>query len=278
MSEEFKYGDIVRITGTGHFYTGQFGKVTHVGQPGGARLELRLRDNTICYASDSHVTKQSLPEVGDLVRVLASGRWQAQEGHVEAIDKNGFVVVDLEHDYDRPVFDPLKIEIIERLPAKPFRVSGQPIDAKDVKIGDKISVTTHDNQSSDVKRVTTLIATVGKIVPRGFNGQTLTFQTTGGSEFFSESISKREIILLESIEEDAIYKALSALGPGSVIVFANKPGEAETDMAIKQYFEDLWHLVDGSKDRKPRTVGLVNIIKKKGVPFSVIRQFEKKED
>jgi hypothetical protein len=275
MSEEFNIGDIVKITGQGHFFLGNIGKITHIGTPGGSHYEIVLRDRNVCYASALTITKVPRPEVGDLVRVTGSGRWQAQEGNVIGVDdETGLVSVDLEHDWEKPVFAPESLDIIEKVPPLPKREVGQPVKAKDVRVGDKVSVKTIDDRC-DILRETSLTATVGKIVTRGVGNKVITFQTSSGTEFYSDEGLPKEIVLLEGIESDLFYRALSALGPGSVIVFASKPGEPETNMAIKQHFEDVWHVVDGSKDRKPRTVGLVNILRKKGVPFSVLRMLSK---
>jgi hypothetical protein len=212
-----------------------------------------------------------VPEVGDLVRVIKGGRWGAQEGHITSKDKFGMLTVDLEYDYDAPIFDPRYLEVIEKAKPLPVRIEGQPIKPEAIKRGDKISVViTVDNE---IKKTTILEAVVDKIVPKGFNGQHFAFQTRTGSTIHNtEYLSSAVISLVADIDKDLDFAALAEIKTGEIIGFPDEEGGPEINIAIKKEYADQWHLILGEKSAKSgTTVGLVNLLKKKNVTFSIIR-------
>lgn len=272
MGDQFNIGDIVKIKEGGvHFYAGQRGRVTHVGLPGGSRLEIKMRDNTITYASESEVTVLPKPEVGDLVKVLSSGRWQAQEGHISEIIGDRIFIDDLEHDWNRPEFRSLFIEIIEKVKPLPVRIEGKPIKPEAIKRGDKISIVSVED-SSEVKKTTILEATVDKIVKKGFNGQHFEFQTRTGFKIHNtEYLSTAVISLVSDIDKDVDFHALSLIKPNEIIGFPDEEGGIEINIAVK-LDSGYWSVMLGAKKSKNmETAGLVAILKKKNVTFSIIR-------
>lgn len=272
MGDQFNIGDIIRIMSKTHFYRGQRGIITHVGSPGGgSRLEIKVMDGTVTYVRDDEAVIQPKPEVGDLVRVLHSGRWQAHEGNITKTLANGKLFVDLEHEWNAPEFDPLFLEVIEKVKPKPARIEGQPIKPEAIKRGDKISVvSTEDNE---IKRTTILEAVVDKIIQKGFYGQHFEFQTRTGSKIYNNEVTNSAVIsLVADIDKDLDFAALAEIKTGEIIGFPDEEGGPEINIAIKKEYADQWHLILGEKSAKSgTTVGLVNLLKKKNVTFSIIR-------
>jgi hypothetical protein len=220
------------------------------------------------YFSDHELEALPVPEVGDLVRVTKFGRWQAQEGHITSVDSNRFYV-DLEYDWNRPEFKAEDLEVVEKIKPKPVRIEGKPIKPEDVRRGDTISVVTTEDK--DVKRTIIIEATVDKIVPKS-SGSVLHFQTRSGAHIHTaDNFNKAVISLVKSIESDLDFQNLSKHKTGDIIGFANEEGEPETNIAVKQD-GDMWSVLEDTKYKNVATVGLVNILKKKNVTFSVIRE------
>lgn len=235
------------------------GKNNHVGFDGGGDA----------WFADHELEELPVPEVGDLVRVTKTGRWGAQEGHVTSKDQFGMLTVDLEYEYDAPIFEPRYLEIIEKVKPLPVRIEGQPIKPEAIKRGDKISVvSTEDNE---IKKTTILEAVVDKIVPKGFNGQHFAFQTrTGATIHNTEYVSSAVISLVADIDKDLEFAALSKIKPNEIIGFPDEEGGVEVNIAVRQ--ERDWSVLLGAKKSKNmETAGLVAILKKKNVTFSIIR-------
>lgn len=271
MGDKFNIGDIIRIESAAHFYAGQRGIITHVGTNGGARLEIKVLDGSITYVRDDEATVLPKPEVGDLVRVLHSGRWQAQEGNITKTLTNGKLFVDLEHEWNVPEFDPLFLEVIEKVKPLPVRIEGKPIKPEDIKRGDKISVVL--TVDGEIKTTTITEAVVDKIVKKGFYGADFEFQTRTGKKIhstYSDSVSV--INLVSDIDKDVDFHALSLIKPNEIIGFPDEEGGLEVNIAVKKEYADSWTILLGEKTAKnATTVGLVNILKKKNVTFSIIR-------
>lgn len=259
----------VKIMRSG-IYTDRLGVVT-------ARLDMgirrvRLDDGTLITLHIDFLKESSpLPGKGALVRVTASGRYQAQEGHVLSDNGDGTYTVDLNSGIERqPTFEHYQLEVIEKLP--PARSAGKTIMPDNIKVGDKISVT-RKSMIGEMESVATVSGYVGKIVPKS-HGEYHDFQTRAGTHIFYSSDKDCTVLLLEDIDEDALYKALSNLGPGSVVTFRDDDPDVETNLAIKQTFEDRWKLA-GKKDNSPTTISLVGLIRKEGGAFSVLRELPK---
>lgn len=222
------------------------------------------------WFSDDELDALPVPEVGDLVRVTKTGRWTAQEGHITDKDKFGMLTVDLEHEYDAPIFEARYLEVIEKVKPKPARIEGQPIKPEAIKRGDKISVVSTD-ASGEIEKTTILAATVDKIVKKGFNGQHFSFQTrTGSTIHTTEYLSTAVISLVSDIDKDVDFHALSLIKPNEIIGFPDEEGGIEINIAVRQ--ERDWSVMLGAKKSKNmETAGLVAILKKKNVTFSIIR-------
>ncbi len=210
-------------------------------------------------------------EVGDLVRVLHTGRWQAHEGHVASIDsETGLVFVDLDYDGERPKFQPEYLEIIEKVKPLPVRIEGQSIKPEDIKRGDRISVV--NVEDNEVKRTTILEATVDKIIPKGFYGKSIEFQARTGAKIHSTLDAPDVVIsLVADIDKDTDFAALSKIKPNEIIGFPDEDGGVETNIAVR-IDEKYWSVLLGAKKSKAmETAGLVAVLKKKNVTFSIIR-------
>jgi hypothetical protein len=263
-------------------------KVTQGGKAGEVGTVLEERENgfstkvkltvggMILWLSDHEMSALPTPEVGDLVRIKASGRWQAHEGHVTKELDNGNLVVDVESDWNLPEFEKNQLEVIEKVKPKPVpvRVEGQPIKPEAIKRGDTISVVTVED--NEIKRTTIVEAIVDKIVPKS-GGTVLHFQTRGGAHILTAGQHLKGVVsLVKSIDNDEDFQTLSQAKIGDVLSFADSAGEAETNLAVKRE-EDLWSVLEETKSRNVATVGLVNILKKRNVGYTVVRSAPVKE-
>lgn len=222
------------------------------------------------WFSDYELEALPVPEVGDLVRITKTGRYQAQEGHVTSREGN-YLVVDVEHEWERPEFLESQLVVIEKLPIKPVRIEGKPIKPEAVKRGDKISVV--NVEENEIKRTTILEATVDKVIPKGFYGKSLEFQTRTGAKIYSNEVPNSAVIsLVADIDNDVDFHALSLIKPNEIIGFPDEEGGIEINIAVKLDTSNYWSVMLGAKKSKNmETAGLVAILKKKNVTFSVIR-------
>lgn len=253
----------VRITrGINVGYTGHIIMERHDGK----NNHVSFDEGGHAYFSDHELEALLTPEVGDLVRIKASGRWQAHEGHIVS-ENIGTLTVDFGYD-EKAAFGATALEVIEKVKPKPVRIEGKPIQPDAIKRGDTISVVTIEDL--EVKKTLILEATVDKIVPKS-GGEVLHFQTRGGAHIFTaDKHIKSAISLVKSIDNDVDFQTLSQAKIGDVISFADNDGEAETNLAVKRE-EDLWSVMEESKTRNVATVGLVNILKKRNVGYTVVR-------
>lgn len=221
------------------------------------------------YVSDHEMEALPVPEVGDLVRITKTGRFQAQEGHVTGREGN-YLFVDVDYDWERPEFLESQLVVIEKVKPKPVRIEGNPIKPEHIKRGDKISVV--NVEENEIKRTTILEATVDRVIPKGFhNGLTFEFQTRTGSKIYSNVVPNNAVIsLVADIDKDLDFAALSEIKPNEIIGFPDEEGGIEVNIAVRQ--ERVWSVMMGAKRSKNmETAGLVAILKKKNVTFSVIR-------
>lgn len=234
----------------------------------GQNNKIALDGGMYIYASDHELEALPVPEVGDLVRITKQGRWQAQEGHVTSREGN-YLFVDVDYDWERPEFLESQLVVIEKLPAKPVRIEGKPIKPEDIKRGDKISVVSV--VENEIKRTTILEAVVDKIIPKGFYGKSLEFQTRTGSKIHSTEVDTTSVIsLVADIDKDLDFASLSKIKPNEIIGFPDDEGGIEINIAVRQ--ERDWSVLLGAKKSKNmETAGLVAILKKKNVTFSVLR-------
>jgi hypothetical protein len=223
------------------------------------------------WFSDHELEALPIPEVGDLVRITKTGRWQAHEGHITGRDGN-YLFVDVDYDWERPEFLEEQLEVIEKVKPKPVRIEGQPIKPEAIKRGDRISVVSVDD-SSEIKKTTILEATVDKVIPKGFNGQHIEFQTRTGSTIHTTVYGSTAVIsLVADIDKDVDFHALSLIKPNEIIGFPDEEGGIEINIAVKLDLDNYWSVMLGAKKSKNmETAGLVAILKKKNVTFSVIR-------
>ncbi len=222
------------------------------------------------YFSDHELEALLTPEVGDLVRIKASGRWQAHEGHIVSENIATFSV-DFGYD-EKAAFGATALEVIEKVKPKPVRIEGKPIKPEDIKRGDRISVVSVDD-SSEIKKTTILEATVDKVVPKGFNGQHVEFQTRTGSTIHTTVYQSTAVVsLVADIDKDLDFAALSEIKPNEIIGFPDEEGGIEINIAVKLDLPNYWSVMLGAKKSKSmETAGLVAILKKKNVTFSMIR-------
>lgn len=258
---------IIKGANTGH--TGRIVMERHDGK----NNQVSFDDGGHDYFSDYALEAIPEPEVGDLVKVKAYGKWQGHEGHIIS-DNAATFSVDFGYD-EKAAFGATALEVIEKvkpLPEKPVRIEGKPIKPKDVKRGDKISVVSVED--NEIKRTTILEATVDKIITKGFYGQHREFQTRTGKKIFNnEYLNESVISLVADIDKDVDFSALSEIKPNEIIAFPDVDGGPEVNIAVKKEYADQWHLLLGEKSAKSgTTVGLVTLLKKKGVTFSVIRK------
>lgn len=266
---KFPKGTRVKVTrGTN---VGQVGTIEEE-RHGGFNNRVRFDVGGHAWFPDSDLEALPVPEVGDLVRVKATGRWQAHEGHVSGIDKKaGLVFVDLDYDWEKPAFHDYQLEVIEKVKPLPVRIEGKPIKPEDIKRGDKISVVSVEE--NEIKRTTILEATVDKIIKKGFYGQHFEFQTRSGKKIYNNELGDESVIsLVADIDKDLDFEALSEIKPHEIIGFPDEDGGLEVNIAVKKEYSDQWTVILGEKSAKSMTtVGLVTVLKKKNVTFSVIR-------
>lgn len=239
----------------------------------GYNNKIAFDDGGYLWYSDHELEAVATPEVGDLVRVTHTGRWQAHEGNVTSIDEEtGLIFVDLDYDWERPKFQPEYLEIIEKIKPKVVRIEGKPIKPEAIKRGDKISIVTV--VENEIKRTTILEATVDKIITKGFYGKSLEFQTRTGAKIHSTMDAPDVVIsLVADIDKDTEYAALSKIKPNEIIGFPDVEGGTEVNIAVKKEYGAQWTVLLGEKSAKNmETAGLVAVLKKKGVTFSVIRK------
>lgn len=265
---KFKKDTRVKVTKQG-IYHGSTGTVLSERQDGyDTRVELD-DDRGTMWLSDHELEALPELEVGDLVRVKAYGQWQAQEGHIVSENLATFSV-DFGYD-EKAAFGASALELVEKVSPKPFRREGQPIKRQDIKRGDVISVVTVEDK--DVKRTVIVEATVDKIIKKDL-GNVVEFQTrSGGHIHFARHNDEAVISLVKSIDNNAEYIALSEARIGDIVAFPDEEGGPETNLAVK-HVDDYWTVVLGTKSKNVQTVGLVNILAKKGVTFSVVRKAE----
>lgn len=267
---KFKLNTRVKLTHRG-IYNGFYGTI--VGErTNGYNNRVELDSGSIGWFSDYELVAVTVPNVGDLVKIKASGRWQAKEGNVSSIDTKGNVFVDLGDDWDTPHFKPEQLEVIESFPApvdRKRRVEGAPIQPEAVKRGDVISIVTVED--GDIKKTSIIEATVGQVIEKNFYVHK--FLTAKGNVIFETNNTQGYTIsLVKAIDNDVEYQQLSETKMGEVIGFPDEDGGVETNIAIKQ-IEDFWSVVLGTKKAKTMdTSGLVTLLRKKNVTFSVIRK------
>lgn len=135
----FKKGDTVKVISEGNSSQSKRGVVHKVE---GDLIHVKLQGNNYVNSFwDTALEKVEPPRVGDLVRVLSYGKYQAQEGHVTNIFFTSERPYSVDLGDDVPDFDAVDLEVIERIPPeKIVREEGKEINPKHLQKGDRISV------------------------------------------------------------------------------------------------------------------------------------------
>lgn len=262
---KFKQNTRVRITRGANF--GATGTILEE-RRNGMNNHVSFDTGGHAWFSDHELEEVLEPAVGDLVKVKAYGRLQAHEGHIVSENVGTFTV---DFGDEKAAFGSTALEVIEKLPT-PRRIEGKEIQPELVKRGDTISVVIIEDKT-EVKRTSISEGTVDKIIKKNL-GSSLEFQTRSGACIHTTNRTDNAVIsLVKSIDNNAEYISLSGAKTGEIIGFADEEGGPEVNLAIKQ-IDQYWTVVLGNKSKSVETVGLVNILAKKGVTFSVVRKAE----
>lgn len=195
-----------------------------------------------------------VPQLDDRVKILKSGKWQAQEGSVVTANES---VVQVDLDYEVVSFDHNDVEVIESFgPRK--RVEGRSIEFKDVVVGDTIETET-DTVDNGVQTTTIRKGVVGQIDP----GHTI-LKTRGGSYLHGfgntgKDTQSYRIKLVKAVESDKVLMALKNLPRESIITF--RMG-TKNDMNVAVHLGgEAWNVMSNASTKSTNVINVRETIR-----------------
>jgi hypothetical protein len=234
-----KKGDVVELTEGRHT---RRGVVTRCNV---TTARVRLKGNA--YDDPywvSTLVKIDPPTVDDLVEVLASGRYEAQQGHVLRINNHDpedlVYIVDL--DDEQVGFSAVDLNVLERIPTPSVREEGEEIKPQALQKGDEISVVI---TAKPVKGVSTVTTNIGVFDHKNSYGTLFTSNYGVLMNSHEAKVSESTVITLLKKAEDPVLVNLRKLPVGSVITWVK--GKERRFISAKRE-DDEWSTMSYTKN------------------------------